>query len=456
MIFNKAQEIKPSLSNDIIRKYAEATSNDGLICRAPFTSLYFHPNGDIGACCLNYNKVSYGKYPQNSIEEIIKSASRLNHQNHLRNNNLNLACNTCQDILKAEVFTNLLATGYDNQNIKPHITRMDFELSYKCNLKCVMCDLHSEKDNNSIYSDSFIDEITPHLKNLEYANFIGGEPFVIGIYYKIWDRILAVNSNCIINIQTNGTIFNKKVEDVIASPQVSLVVSIDSLNADRYATIRKGGNVNTSLKNIQIFKDTVQKRNSNLQLSVCPMRNNWIDMPEIIEFSNKNNCIVYFNQVEYPIELSLKYIPSENLGTIIKFYKSELQKLSDNCKDCNQETKKIKRNNLDSFHGLIKILENWRNQNQENEKNTVSLSKSDIEDLLKPLNSENYEGITSQLKTSLPDKWEVSSIRHIEIINTDFKERVDKMRDSGISDSQIIQTAKNFFELTKTDNLYHE
>ncbi len=447
MIFKKKPKIEPSLSRDILMKYHNDTSTEGIVCKAPFTSLYFHPNGDIGACCLNYNKINYGNYPNQSIESIIKSGTRKNHQNYIENNNFTLGCDICQDNMQSEVFANLLATGYNNQNIKTHITRMDFELSYKCNLECVMCSLHSDSDKGSVYNDTFINEITPYLKNLEYTNFIGGEPFVIDIYYKIWERILEVNPNCIINIQTNGTIFNKRIKEIISNSQVSLVVSIDSLDEDRYAAIRKGGKIESTLKNTIRFNEAVQRKGKTLQLSVCPMRNNWIDIPQIIDYANNNDCIVYFNQVEYPIELSLKHIESKDLQKIIKSYKAKLS---------TTESNSLETRNKNSFEGLIKLLETWYSAKKEDEQNLISVSSLEIMQTLNLVNSHKYKDIFRQIELCLPEKWEISSKRYNEITNTDYNKKLESMRESSLDDSQILQTARNFFELSKTDNLYHE
>jgi len=68
MIFRKKLEISASLPNEVLSEYY-AKISDNVFCRAPFTSLYFHPDGEVGACCLNKNSFFYGKYPENNIKE---------------------------------------------------------------------------------------------------------------------------------------------------------------------------------------------------------------------------------------------------------------------------------------------------------------------------------------------------------------------------------------------------
>jgi MoaA/NifB/PqqE/SkfB family radical SAM enzyme len=76
---------------------------------------------------------------------------------------------------------------------------MEFELSNECNLECVMCNgyfsssirKNREKLPASVspYNDQFVDELDQFIPHLTDAKFLGGEPFMIDIYLKIWERI---------------------------------------------------------------------------------------------------------------------------------------------------------------------------------------------------------------------------------------------------------------------------
>ena len=44
------------------------------ICKAPFTSMYFRPDGSVTPCCFNIT-YNYGKFPENTVKEIWESTA---------------------------------------------------------------------------------------------------------------------------------------------------------------------------------------------------------------------------------------------------------------------------------------------------------------------------------------------------------------------------------------------
>ena len=65
------------------------------------------------------------------------------------------------------------------------------------------------------YDDDFITQLEEFIPHLEQAFFVGGEPFMIEIYFKIWEKIVETNPSCMISVQTNGTILNQKVKALL-------------------------------------------------------------------------------------------------------------------------------------------------------------------------------------------------------------------------------------------------
>lgn len=445
-MFNKKNKIKASLSKEVLSEYFK-NSSDKIICRAPFASLYFHPYGEVSACCLNKSKFSYGKYPEQRIKQIITSTPRKLQQKHLKANNLLLGCEICQENIVTRNISGILATGYKYLQIKKHITRIDFELSNYCNINCIMCERDKSK-KKIIYDYNFIEEIKPYLKKLEFANFIGGEPFVIEIYYKIWDILLKENPNCKISIQTNGTIFNSKIKDLLERGNFYVNISLDALDERLYNDIRKGARLDNVLQNFEKFNSIMQKKNHIMQISVCPMRINWQEIPKLVEFANINNCQIFFNHVDYPGYLSLKYTSPSFLQNIIKhFIDSANYIVVEN---------NISNNNFESLKGLIKLIENWKLEEIKRELNSSFITKSDVSKLLLQKTDNKHKELVIYFINEVPKTWLISNERLAQIEKFDFNTQLNIFSSEHRSKEDILDKFKSFFELYRTENLKYE
>ncbi|MEJ5268461.1 MAG: SPASM domain-containing protein, partial [Bacteroidales bacterium] len=145
MIFGKRKNIKTDLTGEELSKITNKR-----ICNAPFSALYFHPNGQITACCLNKNSFYYGHYPENNLKQILNSIPRKLQQEYVSAGNFQLGCKTCLENIKANNFSGLMLNIY-NPYDKKTIQRIDFELSHFCNLDCIMCLRDKTGKSDNIY-----------------------------------------------------------------------------------------------------------------------------------------------------------------------------------------------------------------------------------------------------------------------------------------------------------------
>ena len=112
------------------------------------------------------------------------------------------------------------------------------------NLECIMCygNFSSSIRKNreklpstpTVYDEKFLESLDPIIPDLKYVKFLGGEPFLINIYYEVWERIIECNPNCLIDVQTNGTILNDRVKDILERGNFRIGVSLDSLKKETY------------------------------------------------------------------------------------------------------------------------------------------------------------------------------------------------------------------------------
>lgn len=348
----------------------------GKLCHAPDTSMYFGHGGRVTACCYNRDNV-LGYYPQQSVSEIWSGMAANLMRREMSSSSFVTGCQLCDAPMKAENFKGLLASNYDTyappidkqlgtwfkrlfSSSKPQAPLyprlFEFELSNTCNLECIMCtgefssSIRQNREQLSpipdAYDNAFVQQLIPFLPHLQGAKFYGGEPFLTNTYYAIWEALIEHNPNALINITTNGTIFNNKVKRVLEKLNCDLVISLDSIVKTTYEQIRLNANYDRVMANIEEFR---HYRSEHISLAICPMPLNAYEMPGLIEWANEKGFNVYFNIVNHPYHLALQNQSKEELSRLLDFYKQ--QKLSSDSV--------THRYNQDKFKGLINQVAYW-------------------------------------------------------------------------------------------------
>jgi MoaA/NifB/PqqE/SkfB family radical SAM enzyme len=194
------------------------------------------------------------------------------------------------------------------------------------------------------YDDNFVEQLKEFIPHLKQAYFFGGEPFLIPIYYKIWEQIININPKVKIYAVTNGTVMNERIENILKKTDFNLTISIDSLVKERAESIRFGCDFEDVIKNI--FKFQTFSHN-NISISHTPMTINWFETPDIINFCNSIDAIINLSYVEGPPEFALWSMMPDKLDEVYKFYKNFKW-------NGNHKSFKAKYN--------IKVFNEWKNQ----------------------------------------------------------------------------------------------
>jgi hypothetical protein len=161
--------------------------------------------------------------------------------------------------------------------------------------------------------------LEPFIPHLQAARFLGGEPFLITMYYQIWEMIVRINPKVDVTIVTNGTILNDRVKAALAPLRARINVSLDSLDRDNYERIRINASFDRLIENLRYFQRLVEQKNTTMTVNVCPMQHNWHELPDFLAFCNANNMHLFFNTVLYPEEASLRWLRHSELGRIIEY-----------------------------------------------------------------------------------------------------------------------------------------
>src|ERR1043165_2813757 len=294
--------------------------NNSLLCQAPFNNMYFNVHGQAAPCWLTLD--SSENIAEKTIKEIWTGERFTRIRRAIRERKLSTYCSTCEKNIQTGNYVSVLAKLYDlNYPLTDFPVEMEFELSNICNLECVMCkgelssSIREKREHlpklSSPYTQSFVEQLKDFLPYLKEAKFLGGEPFLIPLYYDIWDSIIKINPEIKITVTTNGTVWNKRVIEILQALHCNIIISIDSFNSETYKRIRIGGNLEKVLENFEQFRSYCKSRNTYMGISINPLRKNWHELKSYVEFCNEKDVPLWFNTIVYPYTEALWTLRSE-------------------------------------------------------------------------------------------------------------------------------------------------
>ncbi len=362
-----------------------------LLCYAPYKMMYFAFGGEVIACCHNRKNI-LGRYPEQSLNEIWEGRELGVLRNYIANNDLSHGCEVCKTLLLANNFDGAKNALYDRYKVRKWPITMEFELDSTCNLECVICnDLFSSSiagtgKKKSPYDEQFVSQLQSFIPHLREAKFYGGEPFLIPIYYDIWNNMLHLNPGLQILIQTNGSVLNDKVKTLLEQGNFSINISIDSLNKGRFEHIRKNAQFEKVMENTLWFAEYCHRKKTHFGIIPTPNRLNWMDLPELTAWAATLEGRVYFNTLITPLDLALWNMPSTELDEMIR--ELSLANLP-------QRTT-VEKDNYRHFQDFLKQLEAWMATNLHNVDGAQKTAISAIE--MQRIKSEFLLNLKNELK----------------------------------------------------------
>lgn len=299
------------------------------LCNAPVTNLYFRTDGLAEPCWLQIGDGVSNKWsPTNSVMDIWKGRFLSELRGDLAEGKMKGMCWQCKDCVNQG--TRPLALAYEdvepNEDYR-YPAMLELELSNNCNLECVMCQgslSHLIRKNREhlpplpmAYDETFVEqlrELIPHLKELR---FNGGEPFTQQMVFDVCEQAYELNPELRITIATNGTVLNERVKSHLERGNFHINISIDSLRKDRYEAIRIRADHDVLMSNFEYFRDYCNRNGRIISVMVNPMRSNWDEMGEMMEWATNMDVHCWFNVVRYPLHSAIWNLPSSELEHII-------------------------------------------------------------------------------------------------------------------------------------------
>ena len=363
------------LTEQEVSEYHEKRKNMDLLksvdtrspCSAPFNNMYFTSDGKVSPCWLLVGALEDWDGTK-TILDIWKGDAFNKYRNNLKNNIFEEQCKVCKNNIQVGNWP--LAMAYDHFSIKEYPTMLELELSNQCNLECVMCEgrlssgIRKNRDKlppmPMLYDDTFVEQLREFIPHLEELRFNGGEPFAQKIVYDICMLAAEINPGLKINIATNGTVYNKQVQKIMDGCNLHLNISIDSLDKDNYEEIRVNGEFDELMKNFDIFKKYCHDNDRMLSVMINPMRNNWWEMPDFVEFCNTNKVYLWYNTIHHPAHLAIWNLSKEELKIIYDTLSEKLETLGiadpfGNLKKCHHFIHSQIKNWYDTSKNYIKI-----------------------------------------------------------------------------------------------------
>jgi MoaA/NifB/PqqE/SkfB family radical SAM enzyme len=312
----------------ILKEYNQYRSSEyPTICYAPTKNMYLDIFGNITSCCFNRG-ISVGKYPEMSLKEIWNGKSYTQLREDVDNLDFNKWCGFCKYDLENKNYEGFKGKYWDYISLNNNWpTRIEFELTNKCNLECVMCNgdwSHLIRKNREkldpikmVYDEKFVEQLEEFIPSLHETLFIGGEPFAINIYYDIWEKMVELNNKCNIIIQTNGTILNNRIKKLLDNGKFTINISLDSLNEKNYNAIRVNADFNVVMKNLEYYMEYCKKRGTSFSITPTIIKQNCLELENFVNFANERGIGVYFHTAELPKECSVR---DNSLNELKKIY----------------------------------------------------------------------------------------------------------------------------------------
>ena len=422
-------------------------------CLAPSENLFFGLRGNVYSCCFNKTH-PIGKYPEQSILQVWKGSQRTAIEKGLKAKDFSYGCQPCYHIISSGNYAGLPAQNYESlTNSKGNFpSKMEFELDNQCNLECVMCrgEFSSAIRRNreklppipSPYGADFVEELKPFIPHLKEAHFLGGEPFMIPIFFDIWEMMATLNPKIKVSVQTNATILTDRIRKLLNKMDFQIGVSIDSIDPENYAIVRKNGDFEKVWQNIQELRTYSRGRETGFHLSYCPMTYNWRELPDVIRTCNELDCTVFFNTVYYPKHCSFTSLGKDELNQILNYLQTSKNDLPSRS---NSEQM-----NLLAFQGVIDQIAYWISEGQYTDKVYTDFEEylEALKTYLYSIDQENAESRFSDFARKLNlilDKADESGLKEKakeKLMEVSFKDIADHFGE--LEDNQLLTVFQSF------------
>jgi len=300
----------------------------GAFCNYPFTQLLLQPTGVVSPCCWN-QEIVLGKIPENSLMEIW-NGEKIQSLREEFLKGMPVSCATQISHIGCHEWSQREEPWELDRDViqKKGPQRFDLRLNGRCNLECVMCDVWEQP--NGLYNESdFWKEgpktIFPHLREIDV---LGGEPFIQQDTYRLIDEVQSSTDKCTWAFVTNAHYrFSDRIRSYLDRIDIRwMQVSLDSVNPETYAKVRKKGNLRLVLDTLDAllnYKSSreMEGRGFRFVASMCVQKENWKEVGSFLNFCQEKRMSPILQFAYQPESESLLSASEDNILETVNFFK---------------------------------------------------------------------------------------------------------------------------------------
>lgn len=343
-------------------------------CYAAFNHFRLSRDGKMHPCCFSDARQQWTGNV--GLKDYWFDGLNAEYQDYFLSGDLHPGCKICKHRIEENVQPPIVEYDHNMGNdrlehaMSPNYPKIfEFEISNLCNLECEMCHaglsskLAMGRDKNIITSSSvykqynafdndenmdlMIEQFKEFIPHLDEIRFVGGEPFAHKGMFKIAKVVADLNRNCSLQVCTNGTVYNTKVEEICKNNNLKLTISIDSVIEEEYKQIRIGAKYQDTHSNIQKLKEVLGS--DKITVNATLMSINAENIDQLFLYAIKNDFKTFVNVYirewrEHTKDWSLYNLSREAKDKSIEKLQSvlnQLNPLNNNHKSHNSEIKKV-------------------------------------------------------------------------------------------------------------------
>ena len=308
---------------------SDPMSSGARICRAPFTSMYLTPEGDVRACCQNVWQ-PLGSVKDATLRELWSGPEADRLRRRMAIGDLSLGCELCAVEVEAG------APGNAHLKVFEHLAdparldwprQIELALSAACNLQCVMCNgdlssairIHREgrPPMSRPYDDAFFEQLDEFLPHVERLTFLGGEPLLGSEPMRVLERVIELGLRPTCHVMTNGTQWNGRVERILRHLPAHVAVSVDGATAATNEAIRVGVDHHRLQQNIVALREAALSGGGGMSIAFSLMVVNARELPDVLAWGDRLDADVVINTVTNPPRYSLYHLSGPELAPLV-------------------------------------------------------------------------------------------------------------------------------------------
>lgn len=284
------------------------------------------------ACCGGWHPLGRVTGPdRQSLHDIWSGRAAEALRSAVSDHDYTLGCWECGHAAVAGRRDTSLAVEFDRWStptMAPYPSVMDFALSNRCNLECVMCNgglsstIRARRERRpplpQAYDDRFFEGLWEFLPHVRRALFKGGEPFLSPEHRRIWDRLLETGDRPEISITTNGSIWNESVERYLRDLRMEVIISVDAIDPALLSRIRVGLDPHRFWRNVDRIQAVTTNTGQPLTLSFCLMAHNWRELGSFLAETDRRGVAADVIWVDGPDRFNLLTSPPTELAATLQ------------------------------------------------------------------------------------------------------------------------------------------